>query len=165
MAVPLTHHGRPPPGSCLLTGLHCLPLQVRSIVGTLLEVLTTPSESVQRGVSDCLPALMQASAVLPQHVLPVVPELSLLFCLRTVCHCACWLQCVGPAAACKAVLHQRPSLPVPMPSHHTTSLAQALQGDSTFVESTVQTLLQRCLKGAKYGDRWAHISDLFLLHG
>jgi len=37
------------------------PPQVRSIVGTLLEVLTTPSESVQRGVSDCLPALMQAS--------------------------------------------------------------------------------------------------------
>ncbi|PRW50843.1 Translational activator GCN1 isoform A [Chlorella sorokiniana] len=62
--------------------------KVRSIVGTLLEVLTTPSESVQRGVSDCLPALMQA-----------------------------------------------------------------LQSDSGFVESTVQTLLQRCLKGAKYGDR------------
>lgn len=56
-----------------------------------------------------------------------------------------------------------------MPSHHlnphTTSLAQALQGDSAFVESTVQTLLQRCLKGAKYGDRCAHISHLFLLCG
>lgn len=37
--------------------------QVRSIVGILLDVLTTPSESVQRGVSDCMPALMQARAL------------------------------------------------------------------------------------------------------
>ncbi|KAI3427088.1 hypothetical protein D9Q98_007027 [Chlorella vulgaris] len=62
--------------------------KVRAIVGTLMEVLTTPSESVQRGVSDCLPPLMQA-----------------------------------------------------------------LQADTAFVAETVQTLLQRCLKGAGYGDR------------
>ncbi|EFN56582.1 hypothetical protein CHLNCDRAFT_144295 [Chlorella variabilis] len=71
-------------------------VRVRSIVGTLLEVLTTPSESVQRGVSDCLPPLMQASR--------------------------------GGGRL-------------------------ALQGDSAFVEGTVQALLQRCLKGANYGDR------------
>ena len=57
-------------------------------MGTLLEVLTTPSESVQRGVSDCLPALMKA-----------------------------------------------------------------LSGDSAFVTATVETLLDRALRGAKYGDR------------
>lgn len=34
--------------------------QVKSIVDTLVEVLTTPSESVQRAVSDRLPPLMQA---------------------------------------------------------------------------------------------------------
>ncbi|KAL4444093.1 hypothetical protein ABPG75_011830 [Micractinium tetrahymenae] len=62
--------------------------KVKSIVGTLLEVLNTPSESVQRGVSDCLPALMQM-----------------------------------------------------------------LQGDAAFVESTVQTLLDRALKGDKYAER------------
>lgn len=41
-------------------------VQVTSIVGTLLEVLNTPSESVQRGVSDCLPALMQMLQVSTQ---------------------------------------------------------------------------------------------------
>ncbi|KAL4419436.1 hypothetical protein ABPG77_006363, partial [Micractinium sp. CCAP 211/92] len=62
--------------------------KVKSIVGTLLEVLNTPSESVQRGVSDCLPALMQM-----------------------------------------------------------------LQGDAAFAESTVQTLLDRALKGDTYAER------------
>ncbi len=33
-------------------------LQVRAIVETLLEVLATPSEAVQRAVSGCLPPLM-----------------------------------------------------------------------------------------------------------
>ena len=37
-------------------------VQVRAVVDTLLEVLTTPSASVQRAVSDCLPPLMQARA-------------------------------------------------------------------------------------------------------
>ena len=32
-------------------------------------------------------------------------------------------------------------------------VAQALAGDKAFVEGTVQTLLNRCLKGASYGDR------------
>jgi hypothetical protein len=32
---------------------------VKSVVEILVEVLTTPSESVQRSVSDCLPPLMQ----------------------------------------------------------------------------------------------------------
>jgi hypothetical protein len=80
--VPLTYvcFPRPP--------LPASAVQVRSIVGTLLEVLTTPSESVQRGVSDCLPALMKA-----------------------------------------------------------------LSRDSAFVTGTVETLLDRALRGAKYGDR------------
>lgn len=34
-------------------------MQVKQIVDTLIEVLTTPSASVQRSVSGCLPALMQ----------------------------------------------------------------------------------------------------------
>jgi hypothetical protein len=34
-------------------------------------------------------------------------------------------------------------------------LLQALQGDREFVEGAVQTLLNRCLKGASYGDRCA----------
>ncbi|KAL6771130.1 hypothetical protein ACKKBF_B34035 [Auxenochlorella protothecoides x Auxenochlorella symbiontica] len=33
--------------------------KIRDIVGTLLQVLNTPSEAVQRRVSDCLPPLMQ----------------------------------------------------------------------------------------------------------
>jgi len=35
-------------------------MQVKSTVDTLVEVLTTPSESVQRSVSDRLPPLMQS---------------------------------------------------------------------------------------------------------
>ena len=34
-------------------------VQVKGVVQVLVEVLTTPSESVQRSVSDCLPPLMQ----------------------------------------------------------------------------------------------------------
>ena len=33
-------------------------LQVRDVVGLLVEVLTTPSAEVQRAVASCLPALM-----------------------------------------------------------------------------------------------------------
>ena len=35
-----------------------LPCQVRSILDILVEMLATPSEPVQRAVSDCMPALM-----------------------------------------------------------------------------------------------------------
>lgn len=35
-------------------------MQVRSILGTLMDVLTTPSGEVQRAVSDCLSPLMPA---------------------------------------------------------------------------------------------------------
>ena len=35
-----------------------LPVQVRSILDTLVEVLRTPSSDVQRAVSDCLVPLM-----------------------------------------------------------------------------------------------------------
>ena len=35
-----------------------LPCQVRSILEILLDMLATPSEPVQRAVSDCMPALM-----------------------------------------------------------------------------------------------------------
>ena len=35
-----------------------LDVQVRNVLGTLLDVLSTPSGQVQRAVSDCLPPLM-----------------------------------------------------------------------------------------------------------
>ena len=38
----------------------CREPQVKSIVAILVEVLQTPSEAVQRSVSDCLPPLMKA---------------------------------------------------------------------------------------------------------
>ena len=112
-------------------------VQVRSIVGTLLEVLNTSSESVQRGVSDCLPALMQAS-------------------LRAV---GCNRPRIAPARRLAGGLGRRAArLPLacartgmrgwsragkPGVRPHPRSLArQALQGGGGFVESLRRTACQ-----------------------
>ena len=49
--------------------------QVRSIVETLLEVLTTPSEAVQRAVSGCLPPLMSGLASDAEYIKGLVARL------------------------------------------------------------------------------------------
>lgn len=48
---------------------------MKDIVGTLIEVLRTPSESVQRSVSDCLPPLMKALQTDDEFVGKIVRDL------------------------------------------------------------------------------------------
>ena len=114
--------------------------QVRSIVGTLLEVLNTPSESVQRGVSDCLPALMQASLRAVGCNRPrVAPARRLAGGLGTRA-ARLPLACVrtGVRGWSRAGKRRNPSV-----RPHPRSLArQALQGDGGFVESLRHTACQ-----------------------
>lgn len=53
----------------------CWVAQVRSIVETLLEVLTTPSQAVQRAVSGCLPPLMTGLSSDAEYVAGLVSRL------------------------------------------------------------------------------------------
>lgn len=48
---------------------------MRSIVETLLEVLTTPSQAVQRAVSGCLPPLMTGLSTDADYVAGLVARL------------------------------------------------------------------------------------------
>ena len=146
--------GASPPPSTLPPPPPRLP-QVRSIVGTLLEVLTTPSESVQRGVSDCLPPLMQASRSGGRLVWR---------CVAAGEWAAAGVEWRGFGQAGQVGARGDPGLTAGCATRRQTLArllacassrlaVQALQGDSAFVEGTVQALLQRCLKGANYGDR------------
>jgi hypothetical protein len=69
-------------------------LQVRSIVETLLEVLTTPSEAVQRSVSGCLPPLMGGLAADAEYIASLVQRLLAMLSADRYgdrCHAGCLL--------------------------------------------------------------------------
>ena len=62
-----SHNRRP-------THLH-MHLQVKGIVGTLVEVLATPSAEVQRAVAACLPPLMPTVKIDPNFTRSLVADL------------------------------------------------------------------------------------------